>query len=104
MEGTLKVTPEQLVSTANEFSTCGTTVRNITASMTEIVNGLSAAWSGEDASAYVTKFKGLQDDIERIHTMIQEHVNDLNEMAKNYTNATSANISDIDALSSDVIV
>lgn len=104
MEGILKVSPEQLTSAASEFSTCGTAIRNITTEMTSIVTSLSSAWAGEDASAYIAKFNGLQDDIERIHAMIQEHVTDLTEMAKSYSGAVSANLSEIEGLSSDVIV
>lgn len=104
MEGILRVSPEQLTSTATEFSACGTTVRNITSAMTDIVSGLSSAWAGEDATAYIAKFNGLQDDIGRIHAMIQEHVTDLTEMARIYSGTTSANLTDIEGLSSDVIV
>lgn len=104
MEGILKVSPEQLTSTAAEFSSYGTSVRNITTEMTSIVTGLSSAWAGEDATAYIAKFNGLQDDIERIHAMIQEHVTDLNEMAKTYSGATAGNLTEIEGLSSDVIV
>lgn len=104
MEGILKVSPEQLTSTAAEFSSYGTSIRNITTEMTSIVTGLSSIWAGEDATAYVAKFNGLQDDIERIHAMIQEHVADLNEMAKGYSNATTGNLSEIEGLSSDVII
>lgn len=104
MEGILKVSPEQLTSAATEFSACGTTVHNITSTMTDIVNGLSSAWAGDDATAYAAKFNGLQDDISRMHAMIQEHVTDLNEMARIYSNATSSNVTEIESLSSDVIV
>ena len=104
MEGILKVSPEQLTSAATEFSACGTAVRNISASMTDIVTGLSSAWAGEDATAYVAKFNGLQDDITRMHAMIQEHVTDLTEMDKIYSSATTSNVTDVESLSSDVIV
>lgn len=104
MEGILKVTPQQLIQTASEFSTCGSAVRSLTQSMTSLVNGLSSVWSGDAATAYAAKFNGLQDDIERIHAMIQEHVTDLNDMAENYTAAENANLTEIEALSSDVIV
>lgn len=104
MEGILKVSPEQLTSVATEFSACGTTVRNITTAMTDIVTGLSSVWTGEDAAAYAAKFNGLQDDINRMHAMIQEHVTDLTEMARLYSNATASNVTEIEALSSDVIV
>lgn len=104
MEGILKVTPQQLMTTANEFNSCGTTVRNLTQSMTSLVSGLSSVWTGEAATAYAAKFNGLQDDIERIHRMIAEHVQDLNDMAQNYESAENANLTEIEALSSDVIV
>lgn len=104
MEGILKVSPEQLTSTAAEFSICGTSIRNITTTMTETVNSLSSAWQGDDATAYAAKFNSLQDDIERIHAMIHEHVTDLNEMARNFSGALSENLTDIEGLSGDVIV
>lgn len=104
MEGILKVSPEKLTSTAAEFSTCGSTIRNITASMTDTVSSLSAAWIGEDASAYAAKFGGLQNDIEKMHALIQEHVSDLNEMARVYTNAIVGNKEEIEGLASDVLV
>lgn len=104
MTGILKVTPEQLISTANEFQSIGTTVRNLTSEMTNIVTGLSGIWEGEAATAYVTKFNGLQDDIERLHAMITEHVTDLNEMANVYSTAENADLDEIATLSSDVII
>lgn len=104
MEGILKVSPEQLTSTAQEFGSYGTSIRNITTEMTSIVTGLSSVWAGEDATAYIAKFNGLQDDIERIHAMIQEHATDLNEMAKTYSGAMTGNITEIEGLSSDVII
>jgi len=104
MEGILKVSPEQLTSTASEFGSYGATVKNITTEMTGIVTSLSSAWAGEDATAYIAKFNGLQDDIERLHAMIQEHVTDLTEMAKIYGGATAGNVAEIEGLSSDVII
>lgn len=104
MEGTLKVAPERLTSAAAEFSACGSAVRSITAEMTSIVAGLSSAWAGEDASAYTAKFNGLQDDIEKLHAMVQEHVSDLTEMAQVYSGAVSGNVTEISGLSSNVIV
>lgn len=104
MEGIIKVTPEKLMSTASEFSASGTTINNLTQNMTGIVTGLSSVWQGEAATAYVNKFNGLQDDITRMNKMIQEHVTDLNDMAKVYQQAETANEEEISRLSSDVIV
>ena len=81
-----------------------TQVRNLTAAMTDLVNGMASIWTGEAASAYTTKFNGLQDDISKINAMIQEHVNDLTQMASTYNSAEQASTSEAQGLSSDVIV
>lgn len=104
MEGTLRVTPEQLEATATEFSSKGTTVANLTTQMTQLVEGLASSWEGEAATAYVTKFRQLDDDIQKMTRMIQEHANDLNEMARVYRDAEIVNTDEISALAGDVIV
>jgi len=104
MEGTLRVTPEQLEAAANEFSAKGTTVGNLTSQMTQLVESLSSAWEGDAATAYMTKFRQLDEDIQKMVRMIQEHSNDLNEMARVYRDAETANADLASALAGDVIV
>ena len=104
MEGILRVTPAELISISNEFSGKGSTISSLTSEMTNQVTGLSTIWEGDAATAFVTKFRGLDDDIQLMNRMIQEHVQDLQDMANAYSQAESANLSDIEGLSSDVIV
>ncbi len=104
MEGIIKVTPEQLQSTSSEFSGKGNTVANLTSQMTNLVVSLSSVWEGEASSAYVAKFRQLDDDIQKMNNMIQEHVRDLMDMAQAYIDAESQNIDAIAGLSGDVIV
>ena len=104
MNGVINVSTEQLRSTASEFSTLGQQVASLTSEMTNTVTGLSSAWEGKAAQAYINKFKGLDDDIQKMNRMIQEHVTDLNDMAQAYDEANSANVDLIGNLSSDVIV
>ena len=104
MNGVINVSTEQLRSTASEFSTLGQQVASLTSEMTNTVTGLSSAWEGEAGQAYINKFKGLDDDIQKMNRMIQEHVTDLNDMAQAYDEANSANVDLIGNLSSDVIV
>ena len=104
MEGTLRVTPEQLESAASEFSSKATTVGNLTSEMTNLVVGLGSAWEGDAATAYITKFRQLDDDIQKMISMIQEHSNDLNEMARVYRDAETENAEEAEALAGDVIV
>lgn len=104
MEGNILVTPEELIATAGEFSTQGTTIANLTSEMTNKVTSLSSAWEGDAATAYINKFKGLEDDIQKMIRMVNEHVRDLQDMAAAYQQAESANIEEIGSLSSDVII
>lgn len=104
MEAILKVTPEQLINTSNEFSAIGSTVCNLTSSMMEKMTNLAGIFESDEATAYISKARGLEDDIEKLNGMIREHVNDLNEMAQKYISANASNESLIDSLSSDVIV
>ena len=105
MTGTLKVSTAQLTSTANQFQSCGNQIKNLTNQMTNTVNTLTGAvWSGDAANAYKKKFSALQDDINRMIRMINEHVDDLKTMAQQYESAEKANISLGNSLSGDVIV
>jgi len=97
------VTPEELVRTSQEFSTCGQNVNTITQQMLEIVRSMSSTWSGEANTAYTTKFNGLDDDMQKIFKMIQEHVSDLQEIAKNFQNAENLNVETSGALNNNIL-
>lgn len=103
MQGTLKVTPEELSSASMEFFDGANNVRNYTCAMTELVDGISSIWSGNAQNAYVTKFHTLDDDIARMISMINEHVRDLNAMALEYSEAEDNSMELIQSLASDVI-
>lgn len=104
MEGYLKVTPEQLKQTAQEFLSSGERISSLTSEMMSIVTSLKSVWQGVAAENYESKFMGLEDDIMRINSMIKEHVSDLNEMAVNYLAAEDASIEASAVLNSDVVM
>lgn len=104
MEGHILVTPQELKNTSVEFKNQGTRVRDLTAAMTEIVTGLTSIWEGEASQAYLTKFRGLDDDIQRMYNMIDEHVTELVDMATLYENVEQQNQTEISNLASDVII
>lgn len=105
MTGTLKVDTAKLTGTASSFQSNGNQIKTLTTQMTSLVTGLSGeVWSGEAATAYVNKFKGLQDDINRMVAMVNEHVQDLQAMAQQYEQAENANVTAAGSLSSDVII
>lgn len=103
MEGTIRVTPQQLTTASQDFSSKGTLIGTLTSDMTTKVTSLSSVWEGEAATAYVQKFKGLEDDIQKLIRMVQEHATDLEQMAGEYSRAESEIQSEIGSLSSDVI-
>ncbi len=103
MNGTLKVSPEQLISAAENFNTEGNNIRSITDEMMNKVTSLTSVWEGEASQAYINKFKNLEDDIQRMLGMINEHVTDLNDMASEYSRAEQENADLASSLADDVI-
>ena len=104
MNGTIKVNTSKLTSTASSFSSIGSQIKNTTSQMVSIASALSGeVWSGDDATAYTSKLKGLQADINKIISMVNEHATDLQQMAQEFEKAESSNASTASALASNVI-
>ena len=103
MTGTLKVTPEKLTATANEFKTQGQSIRTLTAEMLSLVNGMNGVWQGDAQTAFAGRLKALDGDMGQIQKKIEDHVKDLTQMAANYTQAETENSSDLNALPADFI-
>ena len=95
---TIRVSPEKLIATSQEFSTQGSQMSALTSEMVNKVTSLASVWEGEAASSYVNKFKALENDIRLINAMIQEHVSDLQEMGTLYNQAESDNVNDAGSL------
>jgi WXG100 family type VII secretion target len=105
MTGIIKVDTAKLTSTANAFSSTGTSIKSATTQMTSIINALTGSvWSGNAATAYKNRFNQLQDDINRMIKMVNEHVTDLNAMAAEYESAEQENTTISNALSDNVII
>ena len=103
MEGIIKVDPQLLKNTAEGFNTIGGQVTTLTSNMMTLVDGLKSIHEGEAATAFNTKFHALQDDMDKVYRMIQEHVRDLNEMAQNFIRAVDVNVQTAASLPGDVI-
>ena len=72
-EGIIKVSPELLSSTAADLGGKAAQLQTLTGQMLELADGLTSAWQGEAATAYITKFHQLDDDMQKMYRMIQEH-------------------------------
>lgn len=101
---TLRVSAKDLINTSETFRGNGNQVASLTGEMMNLAKGLSSIWQGEAANAYVNKFSGLEDDMQKMVAMINEHVDDLQTMAANYEGAESEAVQATEVLSSDVIV
>lgn len=100
----INVNVQDLINTADMFEQSGMVVSQLTAEMMGLVTGLSSVWESDAAQLYISKFTALEDDIERMASMISEHVSDLYEMAFNYGEADFEGMNAAEILSSDVIV
>ncbi len=103
MTGTIKVSPQLLINTAEDFRTQSTELTTITGEMLSKVASLSSTWKGDTATAYMSKFKSLETDISALTRMINEHVTDLKDMAEKYSNAENLNTQDATALQAGII-
>ena len=100
----LNVNAQDLINTAEEFRSSGSTVSGITDEMMSLITGISSSWTGDASEAYINKFRALDDDILKLVGMINEHVNDLEQMAETYTEGENENLDSIQMLSDDVII
>lgn len=103
MTGIIKVSPEKLLATAGEFSTEGSTMSGLVSQMINLVTSMSSTWQGEASTAYITKFKSLESDLQVLNRMIQEHVSDLEQMANLYNSAEQSNADDAASLTAGII-
>ena len=89
MSDILKVTPEKLIETAQEFANTEANIRSLSTEMTAIVDSFKPIWQGEAATGFANRFAALTDDMTRLYTMIRKHSEDLTEMAGEYSLAES---------------
>lgn len=104
MRDIINVTPEKLKSTATSFQQTGAEIKKTTTDMIQLINGISSSiWSGEASNSYIGKFKGLETDINKMCKMIEEEVNHLTEIAREYQLAEEQNKQIAAALKNNVI-
>ncbi len=104
MEGILKVTPEKMLNSSEEFGQEATQMHSLTDEMMSLINSLNGIWVGDAQSAYITKFSSLQTDMDKLYRMVLEHSKDLSEMASSYAMTENTNVETGSSLNSGVIV
>lgn len=104
MDGVLKVTPEKLIESSEEFGEAASSMHALSEEMINLVNSLSSIWQGEAQNAYSSKFNSLDTDMDKIYRMIEEHSKDLSEMASSYKEAETGNTESSNTLKTGVVV
>ena len=66
-------------------------------------DNFNGAWESDAQQAYCQKFKSLDGDMAQMILMINEHVDDLKEMAAQYEKSEASNTSTAGALKVDYI-
>ena len=94
----LKVTPAELEAKAADFKSVMTQTKSLTDDMMNDVTGLSSSWTGDASASYINKFRKLQ-----MGRMINEHVNNLTELAKEYTTTEKKNAAATESLAANII-
>ena len=97
-----KVSTEQLLNTASEFSGTGAAISNLTQEMVNISTQLSSC-SSESTQTFISKLTSLEPSIQKMNAMSQEHVSDLQRIVEEYNQAESANLEQAQALRTDII-
>lgn len=103
MEGIIKVSASTLRATSECFRAQAGNVTNLTSSIVEIISSLACTWEGDAAQGYVSKLRGLEDDLGRLSLTIQQYSVALEEIANQYQMADSHNIEEILSLPNHVI-
>lgn len=89
----IKVDIDTLKKTSNTFKTTGNDISRLTTNMTNEVKKLTGQiWSGDAQAAYVKKFNGLNDDIQKMNKIVTEHVTDLETIASTFKSSEDANV------------
>ncbi|MCR5526160.1 MAG: WXG100 family type VII secretion target [Lachnospiraceae bacterium] len=100
---TLKVAPEKVRSTAEQFNDQAAQVRNLANTISEMISSMNSIWQGDAATTYTNKIKSINENLNVICTKITKHGTHLQEIASEYQSAEQANTEASSALSSSLL-
>ena len=80
----IKVTPEELKTTANKINSLAEDYKSLYNQFYIKTSDMKSAWKGEDNTAYIEQIDGFRDDFEAMHAELVEYANFLQTSAKAY--------------------
>lgn len=103
MATTFKVSTDQLELASNAFDSSRNKCINLARRIMNIAGELKGSWQGDAATAFYNKLQGIQGDINDINKIINEHVQDLREIANVYKQTEDTVKAQSSGLQSDVL-
>ncbi|MCD7981726.1 MAG: WXG100 family type VII secretion target [Clostridiales bacterium] len=98
LEGTLKVTPEELKTQSGKVRTRIQNLESSFETMRTLISGTAAYWTGSAAEAHREDYESKKGTIEEMINRYTEHVRDLETMAGVYQEAEAQAVNLADEL------
>ncbi|MDR6999326.1 WXG100 family type VII secretion target [Neobacillus niacini] len=89
MARSIMVDPAKLEDAANKIDQQSAEYERLYKSLFQEVDGMQAAWQGQDNVAYTTQIKGFTDDFQKMTQLMRQYSDFLKVSAKTYRNTQS---------------
>ena len=99
MADVLKVTPEELKNTAQQFKTEQNNMQTAYTAMSTAVNNLQSTWTGEASQQFKTQFESLYKNLSQSEQKMADAVDELTKAAGVYEeveNSIKSTVSQLD--------
>lgn len=93
MSRKIVVQPSVLDSTAQKIEAQSADYEKQYGQLFNEVDGMGAAWKGQDNTAFVTQIKGFMDDFQQMNQLMKEYAEFLRTSAKTYNDTQQEVIS-----------
>lgn len=90
MARNIQVTPEQLETTAGKIESMATEYKTQYQKLYSETDAMASTWSGKDNVAFVQQIAGFKDDLEKMHTLMNQYADFLRKSAKTYRDTQDA--------------
>ena len=94
----IKVTPKDLLASANEIKNSSKKYEKIAKVFMENATKMGSAWEGEDNQKFVTQIKGFSDDLDAMVKKLNTVAETLTLQANNYSTTQKNNIDNVSRL------
>ncbi|MBI0578052.1 MULTISPECIES: WXG100 family type VII secretion target [Bacillaceae] len=86
MARSIMVDPAKLEDAANKIDQQSAEYERLYKALFQEVDGMQAAWQGQDNVAYTTQIKGFTDDFQKMTQLMRQYSDFLKVSAKTYRN------------------